>query len=200
MAFPNQPMNIADSYTADRNLQRINAAATELVWGLNREATRKYETERQRLTNIGMSVFGDAMKKMSNDIAYATGGYLLDREVQMRQLDVAADVQKRLSDEAVAAGPLISFTPGPNPDQAIQEVAEKSNRVNGKPFGETEGSVEPFGETKGSVESPDSGSVETPKTEQGFEGTQAPTQKDIKVEFLGSAEDGKRGGKLLGSE
>ena len=200
MAFPNQPMNIADSYTADRNLQRINAAATELVWGLNREATRKYETERQRLTNIGMSVFGDAMKKMSNDIAYATGGYLLDREVQMRQLDVAADVQKRLSDEAVAAGPLISFTPGPNPDQAIQEVAEKSNRVNGKPFGETEGSVEPFGETKGSVESPDSGSVETPKTEQGFEGTQDPTQKDIKVEFLGSAEDGKRGGKLLGSD
>ena len=189
MAFPNQPMNIADSYTADRNLQRINAAATELVWGLNREATRKYETERQRLTNIGMSVFGDAMKKMSNDIAYATGGYLLDREVQMRQLDVAADVQKRLSDEAVAAGPLISFTPGPNPDQAIQEVAEKSNRVNGKPFGETEGSVESL----------DSGSVETPKTEQGFEGTQDSTQKDIKVEFIGSAEDGKRGGEFIGS-
>ena len=142
MAYPNPPMNIADSYTADRNLARINASATDLVWRMNKEATRKSELETHRLNKIGMEIFGPAVKKLGEEIAYITGGYLLDKAVQMRQLDVASDVQERLAGEALDAGPILNFNPGPDPDQAIDEVAERSSNNKGESFSETQGSVE----------------------------------------------------------
>ena len=43
MAYPNPPLNIAAGYTAGNNISQINAAATDLVWKMQKENTRKYE-------------------------------------------------------------------------------------------------------------------------------------------------------------
>lgn len=128
MAYPNPPMNVAGTYQQGQTIRQTNIDAAATIEQFQRRSDKMYLTEKARLTNIGMSIFGDTMKKMSEDIAYATGGYLLDQNIQMKKLDVAAAVQERLSDEAVSAGALISFDPGPNPDQAIDEVQEISNR------------------------------------------------------------------------
>ena len=132
MAYPNAPLNIAGTYTAGSGSQAIQAAATDYTWKHQREATRQYEVELQRLTDIGMEIFGDSFKKLGEDIGYLTGGYKLDQAVQMRKLDVAAAVQERLADEAMAAGPLVGFDPGANPDQAIQEVNERAQSSGGQ--------------------------------------------------------------------
>lgn len=128
MAYPNPPMNIAGTYQQGQTIRQTNIDAAATIEQAQRRSDTMYLTEKARLTKIGMSIFGDTMKKMSEDIAYATGGYLLDQNIQMKKLDVAAAVQERLSDEAVSAGALISFNPGPNPDQALQEVQDISNR------------------------------------------------------------------------
>ena len=131
-------MNVAGTYQQGQTIRQTNIDAAATIEQINRRNDRQYEFEQNRLTKIGMSIFGDTMKKMSEDISYATGGYLLDQNIRMKQLDVAAAVQERLADEAVSAGALISFDPGPDPDQAVaevQEIADNSKRTRGIPAG-----------------------------------------------------------------
>ena len=155
MAYGHAPLNIAGSYTGGRKATRTNESATNLVWQLQKEATRQGEVERARTTKINMEILGDSVKKLSENIAYLTGGYKLDQAVQMKQLDVAALVQERLADEAMAAGPLVGFDPGPDPDQAMAEVEERSGQSGGG------GQQSPFPATEGSVPD-DTGEVVTP--------------------------------------
>ena len=173
-------MNVAGAYQQGQTIRQTNIDAAAKIEQINRRNDRQYEFEQNRLTNIGMSIFGDTMKKMSEDISYATGGYLLDQNIRMKQLDVAAAVQERLADEAVSAGALISFDPGPNPDQAVaevQEIADNSKRTRGIPAGRE-------GTTYAGPPAPATG--EEGSTEAG---PPVPTKEDRRTEYVTKRED-----------
>ena len=138
-------VEIAGGYRAGSGFAGEARQDTAYVTGLQREATRQGEFFQTRLDNFAKTYLGDTISQMSSDIAYLTGGYKLDEAVQMQKLDVAANVQKRLADEASAAGAVVGFDIGPNPDQAIEEVGQRSAESGGMfdpSFDKQEGSVE----------------------------------------------------------
>ena len=180
MAYPNPPLNVAGVYQQGRTIRQTNIDAAATIEQINRRNDRQYAFEQTRLTRIGMNIFGETMKKMSEDISYATGGYLLDQNIRMKQLDVAAAVQERLSNEAVSAGALISFDPGPDPDQAVaevQEIADNSKRISGIP-------AEREGTTYAGPPVPVTGEEDGAEAEP-----PVPTNEDRRTEYVTKRED-----------
>ena len=163
-------VEIAGGYRAVSGFAGQARQDTAYVTGLQREATRQGERHQDRVFQLAETFLKDPISDMASGIAYMTGGYKLDQAVQMKKLDVAADVQKRLADEAVAAGSLVGFDMGPTPDQAIEEVGNRSAESGGvfnPSFGSQEGSVEglsPDGRTstEESIMRPSTGPTQPP--------------------------------------
>ena len=163
-------VEIAGGYRAGSGFAGQARQDTAYVTGLQREATRQGERHQDRVFQLAETFLKDPISDMASGIAYMTGGYKLDQAVQMKKLDVAADVQKRLADEAVAAGSLVGFDMGPTPDQAIEEVGNRSAESGGvfnPSFGAQEGSVEglsPDGRTstEESIMRPSTGPTQPP--------------------------------------
>ena len=163
-------VEIAGGYRAGSGFAGQARQDTAYVTGLQREATRQGERHQDRVFQLAETFLKDPISDMASGIAYMTGGYKLDQAVQMKKLDVAADVQKRLADEAVAAGSLVGFDMGPTPDQAIEEVGNRSAESGGvfnPSFGSQEGSVEglsPDGRTstEESIMRPSTGPTQPP--------------------------------------